>query len=126
MAKNARLALATEARDQRVDLNSSLTDQITAALDEGATVEQAVVSAAVAPRVVVSSTRAMPASTKGKASAYPWLALEVGQSFFVAGGKVESFWSMCAERNKANPDRKFKACRFTEDGVAGVGVWRIK
>lgn len=113
MAKStARLALATEA-----PLSSGISAQM--AEETPATVVP------VRTGVVIKSDRAMPATTKGKASAYPWLSLEVGQSFFVAGAKVESFWSMCAEKNKANPDKRFKACRFTEDGVNGVGVWRV-
>lgn len=130
-------------------LSSSIADQIAAANADEANLEVPVVTAVPevpvpvgpvpAPVAAPKVTTVSPSIRKGKplpdaakrsrASVYPWATMEVDDSFFVAGAKIESFWSMCNQRNKAAADAgltvRFKACRDTEDGVNGVGVWRI-
>jgi hypothetical protein len=57
---------------------------------------------------------------------YPWATLNEGQSFFVANGKVETFYTLCSTASKKY-GHKFIARRWEEKGgVKGVRVWRSK
>lgn len=70
---------------------------------------------------------AIPASARsgGKAK-YPWTALAPEQSFFIAGAKVETFYTLCSTASKKH-GCKFIARKWTgEGGVKGVRVWRTK
>lgn len=52
---------------------------------------------------------------------YPLPAMEVGDSFFVAGGSSQTIGgSFAAQRPK-----KFAVRTVTENGVKGVRVWRV-
>ena len=60
----------------------------------------------------------------GKAK-YPWSDLGKGQSFFVPGAKVETFYTLCSSASKKLEGRKFIARKWDgEGGVKGVRVWR--
>ena len=55
---------------------------------------------------------------------YPWSSMEEGDSFFVAGAKIETFYTLTSTaRKKYNAN--FVARKWQEDGVNGVRVWRI-
>jgi hypothetical protein len=60
----------------------------------------------------------------GKAK-YPWEALDVGDSFFSPGAKIETFYTLTSAASKKFA-RKFLARKWDEAGVAGVRVWRTK
>jgi hypothetical protein len=70
---------------------------------------------------------------RGVGTKYPWELLEVGQMFFVPGGKVATWHTSVSGRNKAQTGargedgKKYRAAKYTTPkGVEGVGVWRIK
>jgi hypothetical protein len=66
---------------------------------------------------------AVPASVRtGGKSKYPWNEMDVGDSFFVPGAKVETFYTLTATQNKKDAGRRFIA-RKVDDGVR---VWRIE
>jgi len=75
----------------------------------------------------------MPSDTRRggtRASKYPWSTMSEGQSFFVAGGKINTFYTLCTSTSKrmsrltpATPIR-FVARQVVEQGVTGVRVWR--
>lgn len=66
---------------------------------------------------------ALPATVRsgGKAK-YPWNDMEIGDSFFVQGAKVETFYTLTATQNKKDASKRFIA-RKVEDGVR---VWRVE
>lgn len=69
---------------------------------------------------------ALPETTRTRAEKYPWSKLEVNQSFFVPGAKVETFYTLCSSASKKHGG-KFIARRWDgANGVAGVRVWRQK
>lgn len=61
----------------------------------------------------------------GGVSRYPWAAMQPGDMFFVPGGKIETFYTLCSDARKkhGNDFKSFKARKYVEDGVEGVGVW---
>jgi hypothetical protein len=66
---------------------------------------------------------AIPAASRtggGKAK-YPWAQMEIGDSFFVPGAKVETFYTLVSAQNKKG-DARF-ICRKQEGGVR---VWRVE
>jgi hypothetical protein len=65
---------------------------------------------------------AIPASVRtGGKSKYPWNELDVGDSFFVPGAKVSTFYTLTTGQNKKDPGKRFIA---RKDGE-GVRVWRV-
>jgi hypothetical protein len=62
----------------------------------------------------------MPPEKRGRASSYPWLEMEVGDSFFVPDGKLQTLRGRAAYAG-ARHHRKF-ACRPVEGGIR---VWRM-
>jgi hypothetical protein len=66
----------------------------------------------------------------GRVSKYPFDKLEVGQSFFIPGITTKSFASTINGQNRkgknADPKRAFTVRTENENGVAGVGVWRVE
>ena len=61
-----------------------------------------------------------PAAQKRAGIKYPWVTMEVGDSFFIPGGKLRSIKSLVYGRNRKRDGGKFSA--FSVDG--GVRVWR--
>ena len=61
---------------------------------------------------------------------YPWETLAIGESFFVAGAKIATFYTATSSASKKH-GRKFTA-RKVADGSpwgatgAGVAVWRVE
>lgn len=55
---------------------------------------------------------------------YPWSIMEVGQSFFVAGAKSNTWSTNCNKAGKKY-DGKYASRSVVEDGVEGVRVWRM-
>lgn len=85
------------------------------------------------PTFAISKGIPIPARTRtggGRESIYPWGALEVGDSFFVPGKETNKFGSTLATGRKqfhdaeGNKTRDFKAANVTENGIAGLRVWR--
>jgi hypothetical protein len=77
--------------------------------------------------ITIEDNVPMPESvrTGGKAK-YPWAELKEGQSFFIAGAKVETFYTLCSTASKKHKC-KFIARKWDgEGGVKGVRVWRTK
>ena len=62
---------------------------------------------------------AMWSGGPGRPSLYPWLSMDIGDSFFVSGKKIKSMSAQVAMRRRISPWRY--TCR-TIDG--GVRVWR--
>ena len=60
-----------------------------------------------------------PTSNRGK---YPWLQMEVGDSFFAPGRKTSQIGS-CYNRIVG---KTFRSRTRIENGVKGVRVWRIE
>jgi len=66
----------------------------------------------------------LPASGAGRPSKYPWGDMEVGDSFF-AEAKPESMHTQAAFAGRKY-GRRFTTRKRTENGVAGVRVWRVE
>jgi hypothetical protein len=72
---------------------------------------------------VIEDNVAMPSSSERKAK-YPWKELTKGQSFFIPGAKVETFYTLCSSASKKHGG-KFIARKWDgPNGVAGVRVWK--
>ena len=71
-----------------------------------------------------------PSRGGGSGVRYPWETLVIGESFFVGGAKVETFYTAASTASKKH-GRKFTA-RKVADGSpwgatgAGVAVWRVE
>lgn len=81
--------------------------------------------------VEIESGIPIPAKASGSRigqEKYPWSKLEVGQSFFVADGKIASFTSNVAGKNRKQPEggTRFRAVAVEKDGVQGVRVFRVQ
>ena len=61
-----------------------------------------------------------PIRKKGPAK-YPWLAMKVGDSFFVPEGKINN---LRASASRASTDFKWKFVARAVEG--GVRIWRVK
>lgn len=75
----------------------------------------------------VRSNVPMPAATRegfSKPSKYPFATMEVGDMFFVPAAK-KSFSSLVSAAGK-RLDRKFSTRSVSENGVTGIGCWRLK
>ena len=59
-----------------------------------------------------------------KPSKYPFADMAVGDMFFVPGAK-KSFSSLASAAGK-RLGRKFSTRAVTDNGVAGIGCWRIE
>lgn len=59
-----------------------------------------------------------------KPSKYPFAVMEVGDMFFVANAK-KSFSSLASAAGK-RLSRKFSTRAVTDNGVDGIGCWRIE
>jgi hypothetical protein len=69
----------------------------------------------------------IPAATRegfSKPSKYPFATMDVGDMFFVPAAK-KSFSSLASGAGK-RLDRKFSTRAVSEDGVDGIGCWRVK
>lgn len=69
----------------------------------------------------------LPAATRegfSKPSKYPFATMEVGDMFFVPAAK-KSFSSLASAAGK-RLGRKFSTRAATEDGVEGIGCWRVE
>lgn len=67
----------------------------------------------------------LPDSYRESRAKYPWGSLNLGDSFFIPGGKVETFYSLTASASRKHKC-KYIARKWEENGTAGVRVWRIK
>lgn len=77
--------------------------------------------------IAIDDDVAIPATVRsgGKAK-YPWTELQPGNSFFIPGAKVETFYTLCSTASKKH-GCKFIARKWDgEGGVKGVRVWRTK
>ena len=59
-------------------------------------------------------------------TSYPWDEMEVGDSFFAEGKKINVLTSAVSSRRKKYPEETYAARTRTENGVKGVRVWRVK
>lgn len=69
----------------------------------------------------------LPAAVRegfSKPSKYPFATMEVGDMFFVPEAK-KSFSSLVSAAGK-RLDRKFSTRSVSENGVTGIGCWRLK
>ena len=71
--------------------------------------------------VAIDSKVPIPDRIAGDRSKYPWIEMNIGDSFFVPGRKIESFSGQVVSASKRFGTKY--TCR-TEDN--GVRVWRIK
>lgn len=76
-------------------------------------------------RYEISANIPMPAPAGRARRGYPWEELAVGESFFMEGGNKASNSSV-TRANKLLAPRVFDSRRWTERGVDGVRVWRVK
>jgi hypothetical protein len=59
-----------------------------------------------------------------KSSVYPWEEMEVGDSFFVPGGKISTISVAANYRGKTTGEKY--VCRYVSNGTdSGVRVWRL-
>jgi len=68
----------------------------------------------------------IPVATRegfSKPSKYPFATMEVSDMFFVPNAK-KSFSSLASAAGK-RLNRKFSTRAVTDDGVSGIGCWRI-
>lgn len=73
--------------------------------------------------ITVEAGIPVPATTQRKAK-YPWGSMSKGDSFFIPGAKVETFYTLCSTASKTHKC-KFIARKWDgEGGVKGVRVWR--
>ncbi|MCW2286877.1 hypothetical protein M2323_004690 [Rhodoblastus acidophilus] len=78
----------------------------------------------VSTEIKVEKGIAIPESRGGGGkSKYPWASLGVGDSFFVGGGKIETFYTLCSSASKKHGG-KYIVKKWTEKGVEGVRVWK--
>lgn len=69
----------------------------------------------------------MPTVRKpGRQPVYPFHLLERGEMFFVPGSDMKKFSANITRMNKRWPGRRFRGAGITQEGVSGVGVWRVK
>lgn len=61
--------------------------------------------------------------TGGGKSKYPWSTMELNDSFYVAGAKVETFYTLCSSASKKHGG-KFICKKWQENGTSGVRVWK--
>ena len=109
----------------------TLIDEIRAGNAETVTLVDAL-CAPIASSFTLSDTVPLPSDTRRggtRTSKYPWSSMAVSQSFFVAGGKINTFYTLCTSTSKrmsrtsASP-LQFIARLVVENGVTGVRVWR--
>lgn len=62
------------------------------------------------------------ASFGPRVSKYPWNDMQPGDSFFIPGGKITTFYTLTSDARKKH-GKNFRAYKLVEDGVEGVGVW---
>lgn len=62
--------------------------------------------------------------TRGKPNTYPIRELEVGDSFF-APGKIRTGMTGTMRLIRLETGRTFTTRSVTEDGIAGIRVWRL-
>lgn len=76
-------------------------------------------------RFAISSNIPMPAIVGAVGRGYPWDEILVGESFF-APGKAKTVSTVTYRPNKLLAPKVFAGRRWTEKGVEGVRVWRVK
>lgn len=76
-------------------------------------------------RYEISANIPIPAPAAKARRGYPWEELAVGESFFMPGGNKASNSSV-TRANKLLAPRVFDGRLWTEKGVDGVRVWRMK
>lgn len=75
---------------------------------------------------------AMPDASRvgGGSTKYPWSTMVPGDAFFVAGAKIETFYSLTSSAKKKHGHnfvaRKCKGGLFGQADVDGVGVWCLE
>lgn len=76
-------------------------------------------------RFAISSNIPMPEPEGRAKRGYPWEELRTGESFFMPGGNKASNSSV-TRANKLLSPRVFDSRKWTEKGVDGIRVWRVK
>lgn len=66
----------------------------------------------------------VPTGRTRASSPYPWSTMKKGQSFFVPGGAIRTFYTQCSKKAKVLEGKKFTAKTYTMAEVKGVMVWR--
>lgn len=66
-----------------------------------------------------------PEETKGRKPSFPLMKMEVGDSFFVAGGQDCVARRLAIATWRLAP-KKFQISRRAENGVKGARCWRIE
>ena len=74
----------------------------------------------------VTIDKDIPIPWRNSHTMYPWLELEVGDSFFVANRTAVEMGQRWRHVRLKHPHLKFTARANEEHGVAGVRVWRIE
>lgn len=72
-----------------------------------------------------------PGGQRERADKYPWESMNPGQSFFVPGGKMSTFYSNCRKMGQKYEGREFRARDWEQEQeggapIKGVRVWRVK
>lgn len=72
---------------------------------------------------MIQINKGIPVPDEAWGSKYPFREMEIGDSFFEAGGTVSKLQNAASHwRKKAG--MKFKARQVCEDGVDGARIWR--
>lgn len=78
----------------------------------------------VSSAVTLDDNVPMPNLTRTGVKLYPWDIMDVGQSFFVAGGKPNTWSTSCNKAGKKY-GAKYATRKVVENGEEGVRVWRM-
>lgn len=103
------------------------TNEATAVVAQAAPVETKVQSAekeAGFAAITVQSGIPLP-TTASRSGKYPWDKMATGDSFFVPGAKVETFYTLTSTASKKYKCR-FIARKWHEGTTEGVRVWRTE
>lgn len=128
MAKNVSKATLSSGIADQIAAANAAEDQVDAVVTEVAEVAEAPnvkPASAPIPQVTIRANKPLPQSTRGKFASLPFDALEVGQSFFVPGMATTSGHSLATAMNKKHAPKRFSAAKDMEDGVEGMGFWRV-
>jgi hypothetical protein len=90
------------------------------------------VAVAPAKGIAIAKGVALPDASRvgGGSTKYPWATMVPGDAFFVAGAKIETFYSLTSTAKKKHGHnfvaRKCKGGLFGQADVDGVGVWCLE
>ena len=127
MARSSALKIATPSNEETV-INDS--HKVSPKVNETAATSADIVSIS---GILIEENIPLPESNRSgdRKSKYPWLSLQVGNSFFVKDGKLSTFNTLCYNQKKKfegkpeNERKAFVARDFVQNnGDVGVRVWR--